>query len=78
LIKAAALGSLFMYTLSVSVSPETYIRKDTGFENSASTARSELGRIGSAPEKGVRGTVPAGKPSSTGDFAASPASKSRS
>ena len=46
-------------SLSVSVSVETYIRKDAGFENSASTARSELGRIGSAPGKGVRGTVPA-------------------
>jgi hypothetical protein len=45
--------------LSVSVSVETYIRKDAGFENSASTARSELGRIGSAAGKGVRGTVPA-------------------
>ena len=45
--------------LSVSVSSETYIRKDAGFENSVSTARSELGRIGSAAGKGVRGTVPA-------------------
>ena len=69
------MACLFSLTLSVSVSVETYIRKD---ENSASTARSELGRIGSAPGKGVRGTVPAGKPSSTGDFAANPASKSRS
>jgi hypothetical protein len=64
------------FLLSVSDSGETFIRKDAGFENRASTARSGLGRLGYVPAGRRRGVAHAWKTRLPLNFLPKPLAKS--